>query len=68
MTNHAELYLTWSSNLLALISRSVNLKKRAKGAARLAARSVRTNRGKNLIPKSLDILRVVPLAETNLES
>ena len=46
VTNHAELYLTWSSNLLALISRSVNLKKRAKGAARLAARSVRTNRGK----------------------
>ena len=52
-TFHAELYLTWCRNLLALVSRHPTLKRRAKGAARLAARSVRSHRGELFGPFSI---------------
>ena len=44
-TRHAELYVTWCVRLLSLISKKPQLKRKAKAAARLAARAVRTHRG-----------------------
>merc|ERR1712147_390297 len=47
-TRHAELYVTWCVKLLSFIAKKPQLKRKAKAAARLAARAVRTHREKML--------------------